>query len=104
MAVSPALGCARRVIAPGAPFFLAGSNPMPDATAQTKKRNIFAVKDEFWEVGPFCWNCELVDAEDFNAMDADVPEYFCSAQCKREYWSEQPLKNFLSKRKNRLCK
>jgi hypothetical protein len=75
----------------------------PDASKQFEYVDIFRHVDTFADQGPWCWNCELSFAS-LDDAPPDCPMHFCNPGCEREWTSQQPLQNFLNKRKHsRRC-
>lgn len=58
---------------------------------------------DFWEEGPFCWNCEM-QIIGYDDCDPDMPVYFCSPACREDFESRQPLQKFLAKRARKMAR
>jgi hypothetical protein len=67
--------------------------------AQYERMNFLLIAEQFYAEGPYCWNCELVECD-----DPDVPMHFCDPWCEKDYYSRQPLNNFLKKRAARRAR
>jgi len=46
-----------------------------------------------------CWNCEL--GFTLNTAPAHAVMHFCSPDCEREWWANQPLANVVEKHRRR---
>jgi hypothetical protein len=68
----------------------------------TQEKSVSEIRAEFWEIGPFCCNCELERA--WVLDHPDIPEFFCSPACREDFHSQVVLENFLSKRRRRLAR
>jgi hypothetical protein len=71
---------------------------MTDDKRRHQSVNIVEQHYSFFEQGALCWNCEL-SFRSWEDAPPDCPLYFCSPQCCEEWESEQPMQNFLHKRR-----